>query len=158
MLSLLSKQRNKNALNVFWRAWGTPANKTKSYRQALKMFLLVYPAKSKQLINLLVLWFCFSFLLSVLISRMCLHNFNKLALHKESPSSWKWEQRVSVPRTAQGLPGDWDMLADCGCPILTSATASFDSLTLMVCKQHKRPENSLFPCPGLCLSLGRNLF
>ena len=60
MLSLLSKQRNKNALNVFWRAWGTPANKTKSYRQALKMFLLVYPAKSKQLINLLVLWFCFS--------------------------------------------------------------------------------------------------
>lgn len=121
------------------------------------MFLLVYPAISKQLINLLVLWFCFPFLLSVLISRMCLHNFNKLALHKESPSDWKWEQRVSVPRTTRGLLGDWGMLADHRCPVLTSAMASFNSLTLMVCKQHKRPENSLFPCPGLCLSLGRNL-
>lgn len=65
---------------------------------------------------------------------------------------------MSVPGMTCGLLGDLDTSADHGCPVLTCALASFDSLTLMVCEQHERPENSLFPYPGLCLSPGRNVF
>lgn len=64
---------------------------------------------------------------------------------------------MSVPRVTHGLLGAWDASADHGCPVLTFAVASFDSLTLIVCKQHERPENSLFPYPALCLRPDRNV-
>lgn len=64
---------------------------------------------------------------------------------------------MSVPRVTHGLLGDWDASADRGCPVLTFAAASFDSLTLIVCNQRGRPENSLFPCPALSLRPDRNV-